>query len=94
VVGPETAAGGPASRRSRKRGLTAFSGPGKQASQLRGQGILQRRSAPNSIFRPEPMAAFTKCGPNGLAYVRKQGAPIVVQGRGLEGAGKGVGRRK
>jgi phosphoribosylamine--glycine ligase len=70
-----------------ERGLRCF-GPGKGAAQLEGskaftKDFLARHHIPTAAY-----ANFTKLEP-ALAYLREQGAPIVVKADGLA-AGKGV----
>ncbi|MEW5249359.1 phosphoribosylamine--glycine ligase [Microbulbifer sp. 2201CG32-9] len=69
------------------RGLAIF-GPGKSAAQLEGskaftKDFLRRYQIPTAAYRD-----FTTLEP-ALAYIRAQGAPIVVKADGLA-AGKGV----
>jgi phosphoribosylamine--glycine ligase len=70
-----------------ERGLRCF-GPGKGAAQLEGskaftKDFLARHDIPTAAY-----ANFTELDP-ALAYLREQGAPIVVKADGLA-AGKGV----
>ena len=70
-----------------ERGLKCF-GPSKGAAQLEGsksftKDFLQRHNIPTAAY-----ATFTDIEP-ALAYLREQGAPIVVKADGLA-AGKGV----
>ncbi len=70
-----------------ERGLKCF-GPSKGAAQLEGsksftKDFLQRHNIPTAAY-----ATFTEVAP-ALAYLREQGAPIVVKADGLA-AGKGV----
>jgi phosphoribosylamine--glycine ligase len=71
----------------RERGLRCF-GPGKGAAQLEGskaftKDFLARHNIPSAAY-----GNFTELEP-ALAYLREQGAPIVVKADGLA-AGKGV----
>ena len=88
VVGPETPLAAGIVDDLASAGIKAF-GPrqaGRAARRL--QGIYQGALHANSTFRPAPMAA-SPTADDALAYVRAQGAPIVVKADGLA-AGKGV----
>ncbi|MDQ6646561.1 MAG: phosphoribosylamine--glycine ligase, partial [Pseudomonadota bacterium] len=87
VVGPEVPLVAGVVDRFRDAGLRIF-GPRAIAAQLEGskafaKDFLQRHNIPTSRY-----AVFSELSP-ALAYVRQQGAPIVIKADGLA-AGKGV----
>ena len=87
IVGPEAPLVEGVVDYFQERGLRCF-GPGKGAAQLEGskaftKDFLQRHAIPTAAY-----ANFTELEP-ALAYLREQGAPIVVKADGLA-AGKGV----
>lgn len=87
VVGPEIPLVLGVVDKFRAAGLACF-GPRRIAAQLEGskafaKAFLARRNIPTARY-----AVFTELNP-ALAYVRKQGAPIVIKADGLA-AGKGV----
>jgi len=87
VVGPEVPLVAGVVDHFRAAGLRIF-GPRAIAAQLEGskafaKDFLQRHNIPTAHY-----AVFTELNP-ALAYVRKQGAPIVIKADGLA-AGKGV----
>ncbi|HEY7774976.1 MAG TPA: phosphoribosylamine--glycine ligase, partial [Kineobactrum sp.] len=87
IVGPEAPLVGGIVDYFSERGLRCF-GPGKGAAQLEGskaftKDFLARHRIPTAAY-----ANFTELAP-ALAYLRAQGAPIVVKADGLA-AGKGV----
>ncbi len=87
VVGPEVPLVAGVVDAFRARGLRIF-GPRKGAAQLEGskayaKDFLARHGIPTARY-----ATFTELAP-ALAYVRREGAPIVVKADGLA-AGKGV----
>ncbi len=87
IVGPETPLVEGVVDFFQARGLRCF-GPGKGAAQLEGskaftKDFLSRHNIPTGSY-----ANFTELEP-ALAYLREQGAPIVVKADGLA-AGKGV----
>lgn len=87
IVGPETPLVEGVVDYFQARGLRCF-GPSKGAAQLEGskaftKDFLARHNIPTGAY-----ANFTELEP-ALAYLRKQGAPIVVKADGLA-AGKGV----
>src|SRR6478736_2633603 len=87
VVGPETPLVAGIVDDLSAAGIRAF-GPGKQAAQLEGskgftKALCSEFNIPTGAYR-----RFTNAG-DALAYVRAQGAPIVVKADGLA-AGKGV----
>ena len=87
VVGPEVPLVAGVVDRFRDAGLRVF-GPRAVAAQLEGskafaKDFLQRHNIPSARY-----AVFTSLQP-ALAYVRQQGAPIVIKADGLA-AGKGV----
>lgn len=87
VVGPETPLAAGIVDDLGKAGIKAF-GPGKQAAQLEGskgftKDLCSAFDIPTGAYRRFDNAA------DALAYVRAQGAPIVVKADGLA-AGKGV----
>src|SRR5690348_5993936 len=87
VVGPEVPLVAGVVDKFRAAGLRIF-GPRAVAAQLEGskafaKDFLQRHNIPTAHY-----AVFTELNP-ALAYVRRQGAPIVIKADGLA-AGKGV----
>ncbi|GJE74685.1 MULTISPECIES: phosphoribosylamine--glycine ligase [Methylorubrum] len=87
VVGPEAPLVAGLVDDLQAAGIPAF-GPTRAAAQLEGskgftKDLCAERSIPTAAF-----ARFTECEP-ALAYLREQGAPIVVKADGLA-AGKGV----
>jgi phosphoribosylamine--glycine ligase len=87
IVGPEAPLVAGVVDRFIAAGLRCF-GPSKRAAQLEGskafaKDFLARHHIPTAAY-----AAFTNVG-EAVAYIRKQGAPIVVKADGLA-AGKGV----
>ena len=87
VVGPETPLVAGIVDDLAKAGIKAF-GPGKQAAQLEGsKGFTKDLCAEFNI----PTGAYKRFSnaADALAYVRAQGAPVVVKADGLA-AGKGV----
>ena len=87
VVGPETPLAAGIVDDLAQAGIKAF-GPSRQASQLEGsKGFTKALCTEFGI----PTGAYGRFGnaADALAYVRKQGAPIVVKADGLA-AGKGV----
>ena len=87
IVGPEAPLVAGIVDRFREAGLACF-GPSANAAQLEGskaftKNFLARHSIPTGAYRN-----FSDLG-KALAYIRKQGAPIVIKADGLA-AGKGV----
>ncbi|MBF0125586.1 MAG: phosphoribosylamine--glycine ligase [Magnetococcales bacterium] len=87
VVGPETPLTGGLTDRLRARGIAVF-GPSKAAAALEGskvfmKDLLARHAIPTAFYRTFREADAA------LAYIREQGAPIVVKTSGLA-AGKGA----
>jgi phosphoribosylamine--glycine ligase len=87
IIGPEMPLVAGIVDRFRERRLPCF-GPTADAAQLEGskaftKAFLQRHNIPTPAYQ-----SFTELVP-ALAYIRKQGAPIVVKADGLA-AGKGV----
>ena len=87
VVGPETPLAAGIVDDLSRQGIKAF-GPSRQAARLEGskgftKDLCTEFNIPTGAYRRFENAA------NALAYVRKQGAPIVVKADGLA-AGKGV----
>jgi phosphoribosylamine---glycine ligase len=87
IVGPEAPLVAGISDAFRAAGLRCF-GPSAKAAQLEGskafaKAFLARHAIPTAAY-----ASFTELAP-ALAYLRQQGAPIVVKADGLA-AGKGV----
>lgn len=87
IIGPEVPLVAGIADRFRARGLACF-GPGAAAAQLEGsktfsKDFLARHGIPTARYR-----VFTDTD-EALAYVRDEGAPIVVKADGLA-AGKGV----
>ncbi len=87
VVGPEAPLVGGLVERLEAAGITAF-GPSAAAAALEGsKGFTKDLCARHGI----PSAAYLRCADleSASAYIRRQGAPIVVKADGLA-AGKGV----
>ncbi|MFB2549497.1 phosphoribosylamine--glycine ligase [Ensifer soli] len=87
VVGPEAPLVAGLADRLREGGITVF-GPSAAAAQLEGsKGFTKDLCAANNI----PTGAYRRFSDAGdaVAYVREQGAPIVIKADGLA-AGKGV----
>lgn len=87
IIGPEAPLVGGVVDYFKTRGLPCF-GPSQVAAQLEGskaftKDFLQRHNIPTGYY-----ATFTQID-EALAYVRQQGAPIVIKADGLA-AGKGV----
>jgi len=87
IVGPEAPLVDGIVNRFQAEGLNCF-GPSQGAAQLEGskaftKDFLARHNIPSAAYK-----SFTEVAP-ALAYLRKQGAPIVVKADGLA-AGKGV----
>ena len=87
IIGPEVPLVAGIVDRFRDQGLPCF-GPTADAAQLEGSKVftkefLQRHNIPTAAYQ-----SFTELEP-ALAYIREQGAPIVVKADGLA-AGKGV----
>jgi phosphoribosylamine--glycine ligase len=87
IVGPEVPLVAGIVDRFTAAGLRCF-GPGKDAARLEGskafsKAFMERHNIPTSDY-----ATFTEIEP-ALAYITKQGAPIVIKADGLA-AGKGV----
>jgi phosphoribosylamine---glycine ligase len=87
IVGPEVPLVAGIVDRFRERGLACF-GPTAQAAQLEGsktfsKSFLERHGIPTAAYR-----SFTRLD-DAIAYIRAQGAPIVIKADGLA-AGKGV----
>lgn len=87
IVGPEVPLVAGIVDRFRERGLACF-GPTAAAAQLEGskaftKAFLERHNIPTAAYR-----SFSDLEP-ALAYIRAEGAPIVVKADGLA-AGKGV----
>jgi phosphoribosylamine--glycine ligase len=87
VVGPETPLAAGIVDDLASAGIKAF-GPGKQASQLEGSKGFTKALCTEFGIPTGAYSCFTKAD-DALAYVRAQGAPIVVKADGLA-AGKGV----
>jgi phosphoribosylamine--glycine ligase len=87
VVGPETPLVAGIVDDLAKAGIKAF-GPGKQAAQLEGSKGFTKALCTEFDIPTGAYGRFTTAD-DALAYVRKQGAPIVVKADGLA-AGKGV----
>ena len=87
VVGPETPLAAGIVDDLAKAGIKAF-GPGKQAAQLEGSKGFTKDLCSEFNIPTGAYGRFTT-KEDALAYVRKQGAPIVVKADGLA-AGKGV----
>lgn len=87
IIGPEIPLVAGVVDRFREQGLPCF-GPTAEAAQLEGskaftKEFLKRHDIPTAAYQ-----SFTELEP-ALAYIREQGAPIVVKANGLA-AGKGV----
>ena len=87
IIGPEIPLVAGVVDRFREQGLPCF-GPTAEAAQLEGskaftKAFLKRHDIPTAAYQ-----SFTELEP-ALAYIREQGAPIVVKADGLA-AGKGV----
>ena len=87
IIGPEIPLVAGVVDRFREQGLPCF-GPTAEAAQLEGskaftKEFLKRHDIPTAAYQ-----SFTELQP-ALAYIREQGAPIVVKADGLA-AGKGV----
>ncbi len=87
IIGPEVPLVAGIVDRFKEHGMRCF-GPTADASQLEGsktftKEFLQRHNIPTAAFQ-----SFTELEP-AIAYIREQGAPIVVKADGLA-AGKGV----
>lgn len=87
IIGPEIPLVAGVVDRFREQGLPCF-GPTAEAAQLEGskaftKEFLKRHDIPTAAYQ-----SFTELEP-ALAYIREQGAPIVVKADGLA-AGKGV----
>jgi phosphoribosylamine--glycine ligase len=87
VVGPETPLAAGIVDDLAKAGVKAF-GPGKQAAQLEGSKGFTKDLCSEFNIPTGTYGRFTTAE-DAFAYVRKQGAPIVVKADGLA-AGKGV----
>ena len=87
VVGPETPLAAGIVDDLAKAGIKAF-GPSKQASQLEGSKGFTKTLCTEFAIPTGAYGRFTSAA-SALAYVRQQGAPIVVKADGLA-AGKGV----
>jgi len=87
VVGPETPLAAGIVDDLASAGIKAF-GPGKQAAQLEGSKGFTKALCSEFGIPTGAYSRFTKAA-DALAYVRKQGAPIVVKADGIA-AGKGV----
>src|ERR1700716_990510 len=87
VVGPETPLAAGIVDDLASAGIKAF-GPGKQASQLEGSKGFTKALCTEFNIPTGAYGRFTNAA-DALAYVRAQGAPIVVKADGL-GEGRGV----
>ena len=87
VVGPETPLAAGIVDDLARAGIKAF-GPSKQASQLEGSKGFTKALCTEFGIPTGAYGRFTSAA-DALAYVRQQGAPIVVKADGLA-AGKGV----
>ena len=87
VVGPETPLAAGIVDDLARAGIKAF-GPGKQAAQLEGSKGFTKALCTEFNIPTGAYGRFTTAD-DALAYVRAQGAPIVVKADGLA-AGKGV----
>src|SRR5438552_15618141 len=87
VVGPETPLAAGIVDDLAEAGIKAF-GPGKQAAQLEGSKGFTKALCTEFNIPTGAYGRFTAAD-DALAYVRRQGAPIVVKADGLA-AGKGV----
>src|SRR6201747_750475 len=87
VVGPETPLAAGIVDDLASAGIKAF-GPGKQAAQLEGSKAFTKALCTEFGIPTGAYGRFTTAA-GALAYIRRQGAPIVVKADGLA-AGKGV----
>ena len=87
VVGPEAPLVAGLADDLGRHGIRVF-GPSKQAAQLEGSKAFTKALCDEACVPTAAYARFTKAEP-ALAYVREQGAPIVIKADGLA-AGKGV----
>jgi phosphoribosylamine--glycine ligase len=87
VIGPEVPLCAGLSDALEAEGIRAF-GPTAAAAQLEGSKVFAKEVMDAAGVPTAASASFTEAAP-ALAYVREQGAPIVVKAEGLA-AGKGV----
>lgn len=87
VIGPEAPLCAGLADAMTARGLRVF-GPNKAAAELEGSKVFAKDVMDAAGVPTAASASFTEAEP-ALAYVREQGAPIVVKAEGLA-AGKGV----
>ena len=87
VVGPEAPLVAGVADVLRNAGVKVF-GPNAEGAQLEGSKDYSKRFMDANGIATAAYATFTECEP-ALAYVREQGAPIVIKADGLA-AGKGV----
>lgn len=87
VIGPEAPLVAGVADGLRAAGVPVF-GPNAQGAQLEGSKDYSKKFMEANGIPTAAYATFTECEP-ALAYVREQGAPIVIKADGLA-AGKGV----
>ncbi|SLN26795.1 Phosphoribosylamine--glycine ligase [Pseudoruegeria aquimaris] len=87
IIGPEAPLAAGVADRLREAGILCF-GPSKAAAQLEASKAFTKEICDASGAPTAAYARFTEAKP-AKAYIRKQGAPIVVKADGLA-AGKGV----
>ena len=87
VIGPEAPLVAGVADKLRAAGVLVF-GPNAQGALLEGSKEYSKKFMAANNIPTAKYASFTECEP-ALAYVREQGAPIVVKADGLA-AGKGV----
>jgi len=87
IVGPEAPLAAGVADRLREAGVLVF-GPSAEAAQLEASKSFTKEVCDASGAPTAAYARFTEAGP-AKAYIREQGAPIVVKADGLA-AGKGV----
>lgn len=87
VIGPEAPLVAGVADSLRAAGIPVF-GPNAEGAQLEGSKDYSKKFMGDNDIPTAAYATFTECEP-ALAYVREQGAPIVIKADGLA-AGKGV----
>ena len=87
VIGPEAPLVAGVADAVRKAGIACF-GPGAQGAQMEGSKLFSKQLMERANIPTAAYGSFTD-EESALAYVREQGAPLVVKADGLA-AGKGV----
>ena len=87
VIGPEAPLVAGVADAVRAEGIPCF-GPGAQGAQMEGSKLFSKQLMERAGIPTAAYGSFTNEG-DALAYVREQGAPLVVKADGLA-AGKGV----